>query len=222
MIDPAIVHESDAVVAVDKPHGWLTIPGRRGEDDPRPVLVRYLSDRYGSRIWIVHRLDREVSGILLFARDPHAHRLLCGWFERHEVTKRYEAWTEGAPPAAPDSEIVWEGWLIQGKRRVHESGGPGKGKWGRTAARPSGRVMHGGAGLLRWELSPQTGRSHQLRCQAAARGFPIAGDTLYGSRIAFRPDAIALRAVGLEFGAASPADLGTLGLPAALRVEGLR
>lgn len=219
MTVPGIVHVSDAVIAVDKPHGWLTIPGRHGAGDPRPVLTRFLDERYGSKIWIVHRLDREVSGLVLFARTADAHRLLCGWFERHEVVKRYLAWTEGSPPAIP--EAVWEGWLIQGKRRVREAGEPGKGKRARTVARFAGSVTHGGEVLLRWDLLPETGRTHQLRCQAAARGFPIAGDALYGSSVPFEPDAIALRAVGLEFPEATPDQRAALGLPPAMRIEGL-
>jgi tRNA pseudouridine32 synthase/23S rRNA pseudouridine746 synthase len=212
--EPAIIHESDAVLAVDKPHGWLTIPGRQGEADPRPVLVRELASRAGGKLWIVHRLDREVSGLVLFAKTAEAHRTLCGWFERHEVRKRYEAWTQGTPPT--EGETVWEGWLIQGRRRTHETREPGKGKWARTIARFEGTGIHAGARLLRFALLPETGRTHQLRCQAASRGFPIAGDVLYGSTVAWLPDAIALRAVRLEFPRATDQVLVRLDLPRAL------
>lgn len=214
LTEPAIVHASDAILAVDKPHGWLTIPGRQGAADPRPVLVRHLTERLGSRLWIVHRLDREVSGLVLFARTAEAHRTLCGWFERHAVAKRYEAWTEGTPPA--EAETVWEGWLIQGKRRVFESASPGKGKRARTLAACLGRRRRGDLHLLRWSLRPETGRTHQLRCQAASRGFPIAGDALYGSTVPWEPDAIALRAVSVEFPTAPDEDLVRLGLPRTL------
>ncbi len=211
LTEPAIVHESDAVLVVDKPPGWLTIPGRQGDADPRPVLVRELGARTGGKLWIVHRLDREVSGLVLFARSAEAHRTLCRWFERHEVVKRYEAWTEGAPPAEP--ETAWEGWLIQGRRRTHESREAGKGKWARTIARFEGTELHAGVRLLRFALRPETGRTHQLRCQAANRGFPIAGDVLYGSTVFWAPDAIALRAVSVEFPSASEENLVRLGLP---------
>jgi tRNA pseudouridine32 synthase/23S rRNA pseudouridine746 synthase len=221
MTVPVVVHESEGVVAVDKPHGWLTIPGRHAESDPRPVLARRLADRMGGKLWIVHRLDREVSGLLLFARNPDVHRLLSGWFERHEVVKRYEAWTEGEFPDAAESGGSWEGWLIRGRRRVHEASEPARGKWVRTQAHCRGRVMHEGAKLLRWELLPETGRTHQLRCQCSARGFPIAGDGLYGSHVSFRPDAIALRAVSLEFHRLPPSSREEVGLPLSLRVEGL-
>jgi 23S rRNA-/tRNA-specific pseudouridylate synthase len=219
MTGPAVVHESGSVVIVDKPHGWLTIPGRAGAADPRPVLSRHLEERYGARIWIVHRLDRGVSGLVLFARDAGAHRLLCGWLERHEIVKEYEAWTGGSPPGAPDA--VWEGWLIQGKRRVHEAASPGKGKHARTVARCAGAGTRGGLRFLRWTLLPETGRTHQIRCQAAARGFPIVGDALYGSEVPFRPDAIALRAVRLTFPGDRADDLRALGLDPEVRVGGL-
>lgn len=216
LTEPTIVHESDAVLVVDKPHGWLTIPGRQGEADPRPVLVRELAASAGGKLWIVHRLDREVSGLVLFAKSAEAHRTLCGWFERHAVVKRYEAWTQGSPPA--EAETVWEGWLIQGRRRTHETREPGKGKWARTVAQFEGAGTHAGARLLRFALRPETGRTHQLRCQAAARGFPIAGDALYGSTVAWLPDAIALRAVRLEFPEASQATLFRLGIPREIAV----
>jgi tRNA pseudouridine32 synthase/23S rRNA pseudouridine746 synthase len=215
--DPVIVHESDAVLAVDKPHGWLTIPGRQGETDPRPVLVRELASRAGGKLWVVHRLDREVSGLVLFAKTAEAHRTLCGWFERHEVRKRYEAWAQGSPPT--EGETVWEGWLIQGRRRTHEAREPGKGKWARTIARFEGTRIHAADKLLRFALLPETGRTHQLRCQASARGFPIAGDALYGSTVAWLPDAIALRALKLEFPEAPGGDLDRLGISREIRVK---
>lgn len=216
----AIVVRSDAVVVVDKPHGWLTIPGRRKDDDPRPVLVRHLTERTGAKVWIVHRLDREVSGLVVFARTSEAHRLLCGWFERHDVVKRYEALTAGTPPEKA-GEQTWEGWLIPGRKRVHEVREPGRGRWSRTVATYRGKVASGAAGLLRWDLCPETGRSHQLRCQASERGFPIAGDALYGSTVAYRPDAIALRAVALEFPDATDEELDRLGIPRTIEVPGL-
>ena len=208
-----IVHESPHAVCVDKLPGWLTIPGRSGDLDPRPCLVREVARRYPGKIWIVHRLDLEVSGLVLFARSGEAHRFLCGLLERRGAVKTYEAWTEGKPPADPGSEQAWEGLLVRGKRRVHESD---RGKWSRTLARFRGEVAWTGRPLLAWELRPETGRPHQLRCQAAARGFAIAGDGLYGSTVAFRPGEIALRAVRLDLRDASKDDLARFGLPRVL------
>lgn len=213
-----VVAESPAAIAVDKPAGWLTIPGRRGEEDPRPVLVHAVGERTGEKVFIVHRLDREVSGIVLFAKTAEAHRTLSVLFESREVSKRYEAWTEGEPPSFGPAPQTWEGWLIRGKRRVHEAPSAGKGKWSRTVATFLGTVDRGDRTLLRWELRPETGRPHQLRVQAAARGFPIAGDALYGSAFPFRPYEIALRAVAIE---SKRFARESLGLPERIEVAGL-
>ncbi len=213
MPEMTVLLSSDHVVVADKPAGMLTIPGRQGPADPRHCLVREVARRFPGKIWIVHRLDREVSGLVVLARSAEAHRLLCGMFERRGIVKRYEAWTEGEPPAGPGLEAAWEGLLVRGKRRVWESD---RGKPSRTVARCLGTIAWRSLDLLRWEMRPETGRPHQIRCQAASRGFPVAGDRLYGSTIGFLPDAIALRAVGLEFRDALDADLRRLGLPRAI------
>ncbi len=210
MREPAILLSSDHVVVADKPAGMLTIPGRRGAADPRPCLVHEVARRFSGKVWIVHRLDLEVSGLVVFARSAEAHRLLCGLFERRGVVKRYEAWTAGEPPGEAGFEAAWEGLLVRGKRRSWESD---RGKPGRTVARYLGATAWRSIALLRWEMRPETGRSHQIRCQAATRGFPVAGDRLYGSTVEFLPGAIALRASGLEFRDARDAELERLGLP---------
>lgn len=210
MREPAILLSSDHVVVADKPAGMLTIPGRRGAADPRACLAHEIARRFPGKIWIVHRLDVEVSGLVVFARSAEAHRLLCGLFEKRGVVKRYEAWTEGAPPGGSGFEAAWEGLLVRGKRRSWESD---RGKPSRTVARFLGAVAWRTLTLLRWEMRPETGRPHQIRCQAATRGFPVAGDGLYGSTVEFVPGAIALRAIRLEFRDALDADLEHLGLP---------
>lgn len=211
----AFVWRSEHVVAVDKPSGMLTIPGRRGASDPRPCLVHAVAAALPGKIWIVHRLDREASGLVLFARSAEAHRVLCRAFETRSIRKTYEAWTEGVPPDPSDEPLVWESSLVRGRRRVFESA---SGKPSRTIARPVGPVPWRDEDLLRWELRPETGRPHQIRCHAASRGWPIAGDALYGSRIDFGRDRIALRAVALDLSGLAPDDRSRLGIPVELEV----
>jgi tRNA pseudouridine32 synthase/23S rRNA pseudouridine746 synthase len=210
-----LVWQSAHVVATDKPSGMLTIPGRRGASDPRPCLVRAVAARFPGQIWIVHRLDFEASGLVLFARSAEAHRVLCRAFEARAVRKVYEAWTEGQPPEPGDEPLVWESRLLRGRHRVHEAPA---GKPSRTLARCLGPVRFGDDTLLRWELRPETGRPHQIRCQAAARGWPVAGDTLYGSEIDFGPERIALRAVALDLSAIPASDRARLEIPDVLVV----
>ena len=179
-----IVHLDERVLVVDKPAGWLVIPGRSPQD-PRPVLKLHLESEHG-RLWTVHRLDEPVSGLLVFARDAATHRELNRLFETRAVTKTYEALTAGR---REPGELLWDAPLRRGKKRSYVAH---HGKPARTRARCLGGTPAG----LRWELHPETGRTHQLRVHCAHAGFPIHGDALYGSEIV-REDGIALRAVRL-------------------------
>ena len=182
-----ILEETASFVAIDKPAGVPTIPDRFGS----PSVHDQLSAARGERLWVVHRLDREVTGILLFARNAVAHRHLSMAFEQHKVSKAYEAWTSGDPPD-PTALLHWESNLLRGKKRsyVHPAGKPAITDaqfWGVTET-----------GQLRFVLTPQTGRNHQLRVHLANAGYPICGDALYGSPAPWRPGEIALRAIALR------------------------
>ncbi len=199
-------------VAADKPAGWLSVPARTGAADPRTCLGLALEAALGLRLWPVHRLDAEVSGLILFAKNADAHRAANGWFERREVEKRYEALTDGDPGAAAKVAGVWRSRILRGKKRAYESP---HGKDAETVARLLGRR----GDLLAWDLEPRTGRPHQLRYELAKHGFPIAGDSLYGSTRPHAGGGIALRCVGLGFAGCGQA--AELGLPEALAVPSL-
>jgi tRNA pseudouridine32 synthase/23S rRNA pseudouridine746 synthase len=192
-----ILLERPDLLIIDKPADLPTIPDRFGS----PSVHGELQALRGEKLWVVHRLDREVTGILLFARHAAAHRALSMAFEHHLVQKTYEAWTSGAPPSEPTGEFSWEDVLMRGKKRayVHPAG-----KQAVTIARwegpaPMADPLRPGLGDLgRWTLQPKTGRNHQLRVQLALRGWPIAGDALYGSEVVWPLPGIALRAVRLE------------------------
>ena len=211
------MHESPALVAVDKPSGWLTVPARTGDADPRPVLGRLLEARFG-RLWPVHRLDVEVSGLVVFARHADAHRALGAAFESRAVDKRYEALTEGATEVP--RAFRWESRLVRGKRRafVAAHGKPSLTIARAVARRPAGPCITGAATVLRFELEPHTGRPHQLRVHLRDAGFPIAGDVLYGAATRVAEGAVALRAVRLVL----PAELArTFDLPHTFEVAGI-
>ena len=89
-----VLYQDAHLLAVDKPAGRLVIPGR-GRDEPS--LVQELSQAHG-RLWVVHRLDRGTSGVVVFARTAQAHRALNLAFDRGEPSKRYLAMVSGTPP----------------------------------------------------------------------------------------------------------------------------
>lgn len=213
-----VVFENTYFLAVDKPAGWLSVPSREGGSDPRPCAGIELQKIHG-RLFPVHRLDFEVSGLILFARTPEAQREASGWFESHGVQKIYEAWTEGAPPREwkPGHSETWKLHLQRGKKRAFESP---HGKAAITVARWMGLVHVAAASArageaLAWRLEPKTGRPHQLRVTLAKHGFPILGDALYGATRKFPRDGIALRAVKLAF------PQNAFDLPAAIEVPAL-
>lgn len=195
-----IVYLSSQVVVVDKPAGWLSVPSHAGVADPRPVVGTRLQQQLARRLWPVHRLDEEVSGLLLFACTAEAHRRLCAAFERHLIEKTYYAVCQGSPPA--DAVLGrWTRWtstLLRGKKRayVHPAGKP---------AITDVLLLQTDASDLHFHLRPRTGRGHQLRVELARRGCPIVGDKLYGSQAEFDTTGIALRAITLDFSQVSDA-----------------
>ena len=176
---PAVLHEDAALLAVDKPAGWLVIPGR---DPAEPCLRAALEARHGP-LWVVHRLDRGTSGVLVFARTAAAHRALNLQFERGEPRKTYLALVAGAPAAdfAVDAPIAP---ARRGRMKTVEPGDP-RGKPARTAFRVleafPARAGRGALALL--EARPESGRTHQIRVHLRAAGHPLAFDPDYGEEV---------------------------------------
>ena len=172
-----VVHEDAALLAVDKPAGRIVIPGRgTGE----PSLVEDLSAVYG-RLWVVHRLDRGTSGVLVFARTAEAHRALNLAFDRGEPRKRYLALVVGHPPAAFRVDVP----IAPARRGRMRPAPPGdsRGKPSATAFRVleafPARPWSGGP-LALVEALPETGRTHQIRVHLMHAGHPLAVDPDYG------------------------------------------
>ena len=200
-----ILYEDNHCLAVAKPAPLLT-QGPPGIPNLEAMVKAYVKERYckpGSvYLGIPHRLDRPVSGVVLFARNSKAARRLAEQFEARRVRKVYWAMVEG--PVEP-AEGRWDDWLVKlpEEARVEraEPGTPGA----RRAVLRYRRLEVGPDWTL-LELVPETGRTHQLRVQAAVRGWPICGDGLYGSTRPFGPPAelprdrvIALHARSLTF-----------------------
>lgn len=189
-----IVFQNDNFIAIDKESGWLTTPARFGDKDPRPVLGLEIQKQLGQQIFPVHRLDFEVSGLVLYALSAKAHSEANTQFETKKVQKTYQALTENEKSLhlEPGTAFEWKARLLRGKKRAYESP---HGKPSLTLA----KFISYHDQFLKWELRPVTGRSHQLRFDLFRHGFPIVGDVLYGARPTGDENRIELRSMVIEF-----------------------
>ncbi len=189
---PRVVHGTERYAVVDKPAGMLSVPGK-GEAKQDCAAARVRAMFPGARgPLVVHRLDMETSGLLVFGLDEEAQRDLSGQFERREVVKQYIALVEGE--VRGDSGVIDLPLRADITRRPlqvvdREQGRAAVTRW-RVLAREIDRA--------RVLFEPLTGRTHQIRVHAAAGfGAPIVGDVLYGSG---RPgERLMLHAAGLSF-----------------------
>ena len=192
-----IVFQNQHFCVVDKPAEALSVPSRTGAADPRPVVGRDLEKQLGRQVWPCHRLDEDVSGLLLFALNAPAHKAANFWFEKHEVLKTYAALGPMTGALPPIKEVQdWRCRLMRGKKRAYEAA---FGKDAHTRAWRVGTIAYQGRDVCLWHLQPLTGRAHQLRYEMARHGWPILGDKLYGSEQDFHEPGIALRAITLDF-----------------------
>jgi len=182
-----VLYETDDYLAVDKPEGVVSISeaGQGG-------LPELLKPRYPGKLYPVHRLDRDASGVIVFAKSAAAHRHLNGEFDRREVRKTYLAVVDGVPEVNRGR--------INAPLREFGSGrmgiDPKRGKPSSTEWKVGERLD--GATLLR--VSPATGRRHQIRAHLYHIGHPILGDLRYGDRSRQeRFPRLMLHALALEF-----------------------
>lgn len=193
-----VLYEDNHCLAVNKPAGLLTM----GDQTGAPTLVEaakaYLKEKYHKPgevfLGVVHRLDRPVSGVVLFARTSKAAARLSAQFRERTVNKTYLAIVEGR---VTEPSAALEHWL----RKDHQTNQVSVVAPGTPGAQECflnyRRLKSLGSRTL-LEISPQTGRSHQIRVQLSAQGWPIAGDRKYGARTTW-PDGIALQAQRLVF-----------------------
>ena len=198
-----IIYKDEHILVINKPAGLSVLP--EGWEPDAPYLVKSLEEEY-EKIWVVHRLDKFTSGVLVFALNAEAHRALNIQFEKHETEKVYRAITVGAPP--------WKERITKFPLRVnvgHKHRTMVDNKKG-VRAETKFKVLNWNSsitdelyladdaeGMALVEARPMTGRTHQIRVHAYALGYPLLGDTLYSSPetdIIARP---ALHAYSLSF-----------------------
>lgn len=176
-----IVHLDDRLLVVDKPAGLLTIATERErEKTAYRQLSAYLAAAAGPRdrgrpLFVVHRLDRETSGLVVFARTPAVKRELQEQFAKRSVERVYVAVVEGVVRA--ERGTLRSRLREDAGHRVRETSRPAQGREAITHY----RVLARGRETTRLELRLGTGRRGQIRAQLAALGHPIVGDAAYGS-----------------------------------------
>ncbi|MEM5520514.1 pseudouridine synthase [Sulfitobacter sp. AS59] len=171
--DPLVVlHEDAEVLLVDKPAGLLSVPGKG------PHLADCLIARVQAVFpdaLLVHRLDRDTSGVMIFALTPYAQRHLGLQFEKRMTRKTYVARVWGVPEEKTgtiDLPLIVD-WPNRPRQMVcHETGKSAQTDW---------RLLKNEGTTARVRLSPKTGRSHQLRVHMLSLGHPILGDPFYAT-----------------------------------------
>jgi len=171
-----VIYEDGELLVVNKPAGVLTIADRMGGESVRDLLAAARPELSGLRV--VHRLDRDTSGVLVLARTADAQRALCGQFDERTVEKYYLAIVRGEPAK--------DGGLIDAPLAAHPAGDQrmvvrASGK----AARTEWRVVERWGGLALLRCRPLTGRQHQIRVHLSRAGMPLLVDELYGSAAEF-------------------------------------
>jgi 23S rRNA (cytosine1962-C5)-methyltransferase len=214
---PCVIFEDEHLLVVNKPAGMNTHAPSPYAGEGIYEWLRHREPRW-SNLAIIHRLDKETSGVMVFGKTTTANRSLTEQFTRHTIRKQYRLLTDRAVKAGVFTVVsslarAGEKYL---SRPVRVGGERAETRFRRNKAE-KGRTL--------LEAEPVTGRTHQIRAQAAAEGFPILGDTLYGgtaaSRVCLHSAALTLKhpATGAEMMFEAPVDFGVdarLALRAAL------
>lgn len=184
-----VIYRDDHLLVVDKPEGLLSVPGR-GEH-LADCLISRLAETF-PEVLLCHRLDRDTSGIMIFALTKEGQRKVGRMFEVKRIKKRYIARVAGAVAEASgviDLPLIVD-WPNRPLQHVnHETGKPAVTDWQRMGHED---------GTTRMRLMPRTGRSHQLRVHMQSLGHPILGDPFYSADHADWPRMM-LHAEGLKF-----------------------
>ncbi|MEX0306198.1 MAG: RluA family pseudouridine synthase [Ruegeria sp.] len=165
-----VLFEDTQLIVVNKPAGLLSVPGRGAH--LADCLLARVQAAFPQAL-LVHRLDRDTSGVMVFAQTAHAQRHLGLQFEKRQTRKTYVArvWGQVEPKTGTVDLPLIVDWPNRPRQMVcHETGKPAVTDW---------RVVKYEGETTRVRLSPRTGRSHQLRVHMQALGHPILGDPFY-------------------------------------------
>ncbi|MEY4931089.1 MAG: ribosomal pseudouridine synthase large subunit, partial [Bacteroidota bacterium] len=192
-----ILFEDEVVLVINKPAGLMVEPDRNGHANLLQQVKKYLKNSSTSPDEVyaqhIHRLDRPVSGVILFTKQRAALKNLSEQFAERKVKKYYQALTEHAPAKLQDT---LEHWHRKEKKKaaLYET----EIEYSEKAALIY-EVIRIAPNRYLWNIELHTGKYHQIRAQLSYIGCPILGDQLYGSMVNYQPDAIALHASRLTF-----------------------
>jgi len=218
-LEPVIRYEDESLIVIDKPAGLLS----QGDHSGAPDLVSWLRQKWGRNyVGLVHRLDRNTSGLMVVGARTHSARALTEMLQSGKLIRKYTAWIRGRISGASD----WEDVLLKDERtnevRIVPPGTPG-GKISKLTISPvKTGVFWRGIDLTLAEFELDTGRSHQIRVQAGSRGHALLGDTKYGKGEVTRFPRMALHSHYLGFPHPDSGELMEFRseLPQDLRLEG--
>lgn len=167
----AVIFENDDIIAFNKPSGLLTIPDRFNHS--LPSLSKEVERTFG-KLFVVHRLDRDTSGLIIFAKNETAHKHYSLQFQQRLVGKTYAAFTFGTPTKIEDDITlpIMEHPTIRGKMVTNRKG---------KASHSRYKVIQTWHGYSLMEVDIFTGRTHQIRVHLSSMNTPIIGDDLYGN-----------------------------------------
>jgi 23S rRNA pseudouridine1911/1915/1917 synthase len=195
----SIIYEDDSVIVVDKPQGMVTHPahgnwqgtlangllGRFSDSDLSGGSAGKLPDtQVPARAGIVHRLDKDTSGVIIAAKNAAAQEFLAAQFRERTTAKLYYAIVKGRPPAAKGRLDSWQARDPANRKRFAPSG-EGRGKRAVT----DWKLLSASGDYAFLALKPKTGRTHQLRVHCRQMGCPILGDAVYAKKDARFPQA---------------------------------
>ena len=173
-----ILYEDEHLIVVNKPAKLLSVATDKEKARTAYHMVTdYVkARRVGDRIFVLHRLDRDTSGVLMFARDPETKELFQSHWNEMVTRRGYLAVVEGTPK--PDRDTI-RSFLVETDTHLSFSGAPGKGA---KEAITSYQVVKTGGGYALLDINIETGRKNQIRVHMKELGHPVAGDKQYGAR----------------------------------------
>ena len=200
LVNLEVIHEDNHLLVVNKPAGLLVQGDHSGDPTLNEKAKDYLREKYQKPgnvyIGLVHRLDRNVSGVVVLARTSKAASRLSASFRDKKVLKIYRAVIAGSPPEPNGDLVAWLGAKGDSRGVTRASN---QSFDGARESLLNYKVLETQGEFSLLEISPITGRRHQIRAQLALVGCPLVGDVKYGSPMRLPDHRIALHALKLEF-----------------------